>query len=461
MADKDFKDSPYYKDPIKRRSYYGKQFPDGSKSDKELKEEQKYQWNGVSWELKPPDDPTKNLPPDKVIDVDPQQGPQGPNPIRDALLGVQSTPQSNPLTQAFGIQPSPSTTYPAMPGTPDPQAQAGGQFTSVPGLGGPAGPTLPHDLPPNLINQFKTNSVATAAFNGTDYAFLGALHVYAGSGSDYRQTADKNYNIINGPQSATAIMAQYMKDHGIKDQSKMTDDQNKEVSKIIDTAMADVNQRYGELAPDKSGADAHVVTGTQYMDQWFNMDDKTQAKFMQKFVKAGLLTQEQASSNAMGSVSEDMGAKAWAYLIQNASLKWTTAGTKITPEGVLNQFMAKGSKPQDVWRTSTDKSYSVSDGMSANKALSAMLTDRLGRLPTKAEKAAFLSALNAYERSNPSVRTSKTNTITGDSTSTSSGGADSAGFAEDYAQNHNQAEYGAVQGATTYYKAFMDLLSGG
>lgn len=422
MANDDFKKSPFYTDPMQRFKYYGKQFPDGSKPQEEIDEELKWTWTSNGWVKK---DEPKQDDPQPPVQGPPVYGPNAPNPFRDALIGTQQpAPPSNALTDAFGITPQPTTFFPPMPGSPQVP-----QSTMVPGLGGPwsgTAPALPADLPPLLAAQFKDNAAAQGALLGSPYQDLGKLKVWAGG----KAVKDIPYGgSLASPSAAAAGTDQYK---GIA----------------------------AEASTDPGGTPVPVdeVSGAQYMDMWFNMDPKTKQKYMDKFVKAGILTAEQASSNALGSDADTFGQRVWASLIQNASLQWQTAGTRITPIGVLDQALAKGTSAIQTTKTSVDKAFSISDGMTANKALSQMLTDRLGRLPTKAEKAAFLSALNAYERANPSVRTTTSNLITGDSTSTSKGGADSAAFAAQYGEDHNKKEYGAVQGATTYYKAFMDLI---
>jgi hypothetical protein len=399
--------------------YWGNQNPEGTKTLQQIQEERKT----------PQPDPGNFRLPSSFVGVTspPPTAPPGEQPANandpTNPVGIDGIPYGlNPNPQAAQLE---SAAGQALPGLGSVTPSGVPQSTMVPGLGGPA-KTLPVDLPPNLAIQFKDNAAAQGALIGSPYQDLGKLKVWSGG----KAIKDIPYG----------------------------------GSLASDKAAAAGTNQYGGIATETDATSGNVnpigdsVTGAQYMDKWFNMSQKERDKLMQKFVKAGILTPEQATSNALGNDSDSFGQRVWASLIQNAALQWSTSGTRITPEGVLDNALAKGTSAVQTHKTDVAKAFNISDGMTANKALSGMLTERLGRLPTKAEKAAFLSALNAYERSNPTVRTTTTNVITGDSTSTTKGGADSAGFTDEYAREHNKKEYGAVQGATTYYKAFMDLI---
>lgn len=113
--------------------------------------------------------------------------------------------------------------------------------------------------------------------------------------------------------------------------------------------------------------------------------------------------------------------------------------------------------------TSTSRSTSVSltGADEAGSTLDQALTSLLGRTATDAEKKTFLASLNAAERANPSVSTSRSTTsASGNTTSTTSSTSTSVSAgarAEQFARaDKGFAEY---QYATTYMDAMLEALS--
>jgi hypothetical protein len=126
----------------------------------------------------------------------------------------------------------------------------------------------------------------------------------------------------------------------------------------------------------------------------------------------------------------------------------------------------KNGAGSDLPPTKTDvrRDPNISNPTEASRILTDALKQKLGRAPTKAEKAAFLGALNAEQGENPLTTTttySGLDTATGtyeDVTAKHTGGVDAAQFADEYAATHNDKEYKAYQAATTYWSAMMSAL---
>jgi hypothetical protein len=138
-------------------------------------------------------------------------------------------------------------------------------------------------------------------------------------------------------------------------------------------------------------------------------------------------------------------------------------------EQVLQGFMkrpvgdANGGENKPAKYTTTNTQVNLSDPTEADSVFVQALQQRLGRAPTDPEKHAFLAALNAAQRSNPTVtktnytldpKTGGYNTTVGET----SGGVNPGQFADDFTMKNNKGEYGAYQAATTYFDAMMGAL---
>lgn len=107
------------------------------------------------------------------------------------------------------------------------------------------------------------------------------------------------------------------------------------------------------------------------------------------------------------------------------------------------------------WRNVT---YTLTDPETAERYVNASLKTFLGRQASGKEREAFLKALNAYERKNPTINEGSTVAGGGTSMTTqkNTGGTDTTQFAEDWAlAQEGSAEY---QAATKYFDAFMGSL---
>lgn len=158
--------------------------------------------------------------------------------------------------------------------------------------------------------------------------------------------------------------------------------------------------------------------------------------------------------------------KVWGDLATR-SAKMYQRGIKITPWQLLSRYAGSGGGPGAVSGapkivTSTSSSVDLTNPSQARALVDQVLTARLGRAATEAEKKEFLAALNAAEKKNPKTTTTTTTTsATGESvssSSTSKGGLDAAGFAGEWALTHNKDEAGSYQALATYMPAFYAAL---
>jgi hypothetical protein len=108
--------------------------------------------------------------------------------------------------------------------------------------------------------------------------------------------------------------------------------------------------------------------------------------------------------------------------------------------------------------TARNVSYDISDPLTAKAILNQSLAQQLGRQATKAELAAFTTALNAQEKANPSITTSVSDGA--GNTSSSQTGGFSMNAKQQFAQDQAQAkpEYQPYQQATTYFDAFLGAI---
>lgn len=112
--------------------------------------------------------------------------------------------------------------------------------------------------------------------------------------------------------------------------------------------------------------------------------------------------------------------------------------------------------------TQTTKSLNLTDPTSARKLVNDSLSQYLGRSATKQEQQAFMKALNAQERMNPTVTQQSSTTTSGggrsatSSTVMSQGGFNPSAFAEEYARGMEGS--GEYQAATGLLNTFISAL---
>lgn len=117
-------------------------------------------------------------------------------------------------------------------------------------------------------------------------------------------------------------------------------------------------------------------------------------------------------------------------------------------------------------RTRTDRSARLTDPKSAQELADKVLEEHLGRKATKDEYRRFVAALNGAEQANPSVTTTTESYVDGvgtGSTSTTTGGLDSAGVAQvgdDFVSGDKKlkAESDKFLTETDYFNAAMAAL---
>lgn len=195
---------------------------------------------------------------------------------------------------------------------------------------------------------------------------------------------------------------------------------------------------------------------------WFwQWDQKKVDALAQKLVKANMLP-------SINVTRSDVWEAFRKGILMDAAQAYASSPDKApNVEQVIQSFMkrpvgdAEKDKPAEY--TTTNTQTSLSDPTEAASLLDQTLKSRLGRAPTDAEKHSFLAALNAAQRANPTVTSTKYtldpktggyNTTTG----TTSGGVNAAEVADEFTKGNNKSEYGAYQAATTYFDAMMSAL---
>ncbi len=198
------------------------------------------------------------------------------------------------------------------------------------------------------------------------------------------------------------------------------------------------------------------------MYQFWQRDQKWIDALAAKLVKANFLP-------SVNVTRSDVWEAFRSNVLMDAASQYASSPNKAsTVEQILQGYMKHpvgdaGGQPKPQHYTTTNTQVSLSDPTQADGLLKQTLEDRLGRAPTDAEKHAFLAALNAAQRKDPSVTTTNysLNAKTGGydtTTGQTSGGIDPTQFADDYASKNNTKEYGAYQAATTYFDAMMSAL---
>lgn len=207
---------------------------------------------------------------------------------------------------------------------------------------------------------------------------------------------------------------------------------------------------------------------------------------MRSFVAKGILAKAPGFGTDMG-MPEIV--SAWDDLLKSASAfnAMPGQGKEWTPFDVLETYsnnegkfgtvkkgdwlydVATGEKVKYVGpktKTRTDKRIDLSSPEDVKALTTQMLTELLGRAPNANELAKYRSSINNYETANPQLATTteKLNDMgeVVSSSTVTAGGASEAASAQLISDAAKQGpEYGKFQGATTYYNAMMQMLSGG
>lgn len=208
------------------------------------------------------------------------------------------------------------------------------------------------------------------------------------------------------------------------------------------------------------GPGGHNITMTlkEFYDKFYGMSDAQVFALAQKLVAGGLLPNTNQDRATIW--------QAWSAVINEAG-SMADSGNMVSPNQRLAAYMkhpldaAGGAAPLKAYST-TAKSVNFTDPAQARQILNQSLTDSLGRAPSPAETQAYMAALHAAENQNPTItKTQYTPNSTGtayDTSSSSSGGLDAAGYTADYAKGHNKVEHASYQASTTYMNALMGAL---
>ena len=239
------------------------------------------------------------------------------------------------------------------------------------------------------------------------------------------------------------------------------------------------NQLYNQLFPSSnkgtalSGTNIFTGWGTGYgageprrptpqfnsldnlMNQFYQMTPTQMNALGRKLASAGILDSSQIG-NPMATE------QAYQAVLQQLA-KMTAANNYVSLDDFLGSYMKQAGANKPSSYSTTETSVNLTDPQSARQLLIQTLQNSLGRNPSAAEYQAFLSSIHAAERENPTVtkRTMQLNNQTGSydvSNTSTSGGVDPSAFAAEYGQNHNQAEHGAYQAATTYFDALRQAI---
>lgn len=208
----------------------------------------------------------------------------------------------------------------------------------------------------------------------------------------------------------------------------------------------------------QGGTGHKTANYSQVAQQYYEWDEKTKNKFITQLSLAGYDPQGMPDAKVASLWSD--------YAKQAAQYYNNGAGAPLTPWDILakdrKQRESYAATPRTISQTST--SYDISTKEDAHAIFLTASQQLLGRDPTKAETKNFQSALNAMEKSNPTI-TTQTSKYVGQElqsqTSTTKGGVKEGArqvlATEDIKKD---PEYGAYQAATTYFDALMQTIGG-
>lgn len=238
-------------------------------------------------------------------------------------------------------------------------------------------------------------------------------------------------------------------------------------------------EQQGQTSNKQPGDDDQLLTrqlGLTTMgavrDWFWGLPDASWRKIADKLQDAGLLPPGAVTQSDVWRIYQNIAAEAAIkYKSVNADMP-TFIRNQIplpTLDDILDGYAKhpiggdqSGKGLPDKYSITNTQAEPLTDPEEASQLLEDVLTERLGRAPTEAESAAFLAALNAKQRQNP---TSTTTTYTKDpasgqynTSSTTTGGVNEDAFADQWGDTHNEAEAGAYQMATTYFDALLGAL---
>lgn len=214
----------------------------------------------------------------------------------------------------------------------------------------------------------------------------------------------------------------------------------------------------GEMRFATPGQYDNAVKLSEVADQYYDWDMKTKNKFLSQLSLAGY----DVTKMKDGDIAQMWGT----YAAQAASYYKSGRGQRLTPWDILAKDREQRESYLETPRSVTQKStsFDMSTQQDAHAIFMQAAQSLLGRDPTKSEVASFRSAINAYEKANPTITTATTNyvgdEVTGQTSTTTGGVKDSARALMAMEDVKADPEYGAYQASTTYFDAMMDMIGG-
>lgn len=201
------------------------------------------------------------------------------------------------------------------------------------------------------------------------------------------------------------------------------------------------------------------LTPTEAWEDFYHWDDKQRRDLTAAGVISGQLKEG----------AGDIETAAWWKQLVTEAARYGAAGQKVTPMDLAAGYVSaagQARRSRAGKRTVTQTNVDITDPNTAKALTTQLFQSLLGRDPAPGEVGSFAAALNAAERSSPSVTT--TTSEYGEQgevlsqSSTTTGGLTQAGQQQLLADKlKQQSEYGVQQAATTYADATRKKIWGG
>lgn len=201
------------------------------------------------------------------------------------------------------------------------------------------------------------------------------------------------------------------------------------------------------------------ITPTEAWEDYYHWDEKQRRDLTAAGVVSGQLREG----------AGDIETAAWWKQLVTEAARYGAAGQRITPMDLAAGYVSaagQARKSQAGTRTTTQTNIDVTDPDTAKAVTTQLFQQLLGRDPSPGEIGSFAAALNAAERSAPSVTTTTTQYDEQgrpvSAASTTTGGITAAGQQQLLADKiKSTKEFGVEQAATTYANATRKKIWGG
>lgn len=201
------------------------------------------------------------------------------------------------------------------------------------------------------------------------------------------------------------------------------------------------------------------LTPTEAWEDFYRWDEKQRRDLTAAGVISGQLKEG----------AGDIETAAWWKQLVTEAARYGAVGQRITPMDLAAGYVSaagQARRSRAGARTTTQTNVDVTDPNTARALTTQLFQSLLGRDPSPGEIGSFAAALNAAERSSPSVTTTTTQYDEEgrplSSASTTTGGLTAAGQQQILAEKVKETkEYGVQQAATTYANATRRKIWGG